>query len=35
VWEIYGVVFRDVLPAGRYAPPAAISAGEEKGDDDG
>jgi len=22
VWEIYGVVFRDILPAGRYAPPA-------------
>jgi predicted PurR-regulated permease PerM len=22
VWEIYGVVFRDMLPAGRYAPPA-------------
>ena len=31
VWEIYGVVFQDVLPKGRYAPPGNID-GDGTGD---
>jgi predicted PurR-regulated permease PerM len=32
VWEIYGVVFRDVLPAGRYAPPDLAAGDDEETD---
>lgn len=30
VWEIYGVVFQDVLPAGRYLPTATVDEEDEK-----